>query len=99
LFIPIAVNGRQAEAYEKLKQAAGNDLITDIKIEESWTYAFVGTIYHTTLTATAYPDKNASATATAQTLTGKLAELKALHDKGELSDIEYEAARKKAVGN
>ena len=57
LFIPIGINGRQAEAYERLKQAAGTDLITDIRIQESWTYAFVGTVYHTTLTATAYPDK------------------------------------------
>lgn len=57
LFIPIGVNGRQAQAYERLKQAAGTDVITDIKITESWTYAFVGTVYHTTFTATAYPQK------------------------------------------
>jgi hypothetical protein len=57
LFIPIGVNGRQAEAYARLQQAAGTDRITDIKVQESWTYAFVGTVYRTTMTATAYPEK------------------------------------------
>lgn len=99
LFIPIGVNGRHAEAYERLKKEAGSDYITDIKIQESWTYAFVGTVYHTTMTATAYPDKLAARSAAGQTLSGKLAELKELRDKGELSEAEYEAARKKAVGN
>ena len=56
--IPIKINGRQARAYEELKNAAGSDYITDVKIQESWTYAFLGTVYHTTLTATAYPAKN-----------------------------------------
>ncbi len=37
--------------------AAGNDYITDIKIQESWTYAFVGTVYTTAYTAMAYPEK------------------------------------------
>ena len=60
LFIPIGINGRQAEAYARLQQAAGSDLITDIKIQESWRYAFVGTVYTTTMTATAYPQKGAS---------------------------------------
>jgi hypothetical protein len=55
-------------------------------------------VYITTLTATAYPDKNTSTSAAAQALTGKLAELKTLHEKGELSDAEYEVARKKAIG-
>lgn len=57
LFIPIGINGRQAQAYERLKQAAGSDAIADVKIQESWKYAFVGTVYITTLTATAYPQK------------------------------------------
>ena len=58
LLIPIGINGRHARAYEGLKQAAGTDAITDVKITESWRYAFVGTVYQTKLTATAYP-KNA----------------------------------------
>lgn len=98
LFIPIGINGRQAEAYERLKKEAGNDYITDIKIQESWSYAFVGTVYRTTLTATAYPDKSVARAAAGQTLSGKLAELKELRDKGELSEAEYQAARKKIVG-
>lgn len=55
LFIPIGTNERQAQAHENLVQMAGGDIVTDIKVQESWTYAFVGTIYTTTLEATAYP--------------------------------------------
>jgi hypothetical protein len=55
LFIPIDINDRQQRAYELLKAQAGNGYITDVKIKESWTYAFVGTSYKTTFTATVYP--------------------------------------------
>ena len=98
-FIPVGLNNRQVNAYERLKEEAGNDYLTDIKIQDSWKFAFIGEKYGTTLTATAYPDKDASSTAATQALSGKLAGLKALHDKGELSDAEYEAARTKAIGN
>ncbi|HBA84142.1 MAG TPA: hypothetical protein DCZ95_08620 [Verrucomicrobia bacterium] len=57
LLIPIAVNGRHYRAYEGLKKAAAGDYITDIQIQESWRYAFVGTVYRTTFKATAYPAK------------------------------------------
>jgi hypothetical protein len=57
LFIPIGVNDRHQQAYDVLKGQANGDIITDIKIIESWSYAFVGTIYTTKLTATAYPKK------------------------------------------
>jgi len=57
LFIPIGINGRQERAYEKLKEMAGRDYITDIEIKESWGYAFVGNSYKTTLRAKAYPYK------------------------------------------
>ena len=57
LFIPIGVNDRHQQAYDVLKGQANGDIITDIKITESWSYAFVGTIYTTKLTATAYPKK------------------------------------------
>lgn len=56
LFVPIGVNGRHDRAYSRLLEEAGDDRITDIKIQESWTYAFVGTIYKTTIEATAYPN-------------------------------------------
>jgi len=55
LLIPIAVNGRQERAYQDLLAQAGDDVITNVKITESWGYAFVGTIYQTKLEATAYP--------------------------------------------
>lgn len=57
LFIPLGINDRHQQAYDVLKGQANGDIITDIKITESWTYALVGTIYTTKLTATAYPKK------------------------------------------
>lgn len=57
LFIPISVNDRHDQAYNILKGQANGDYITDIKVTESWTYAFVGTIYTTKMTATVYPKK------------------------------------------
>jgi len=55
LFIPIDINDRQERAYMLLKEKAKGGYITDVKIKESWTYAFVGTSYKTTMTATVYP--------------------------------------------
>ena len=55
LLIPIALNGRQAAAYEDLLAQAGDDVLSDITVTESWRYAFVGTMYTTTIEATAYP--------------------------------------------
>ena len=50
--------------YEETLKAVKNmgkdyevEYITDIKVEESWTYGFVGTAYTTKITATAYPKK------------------------------------------
>lgn len=54
LFIPIEINERQERAYQLLKAQAGGGYITDVKIQESWTYALVGTVYTTTMTATLY---------------------------------------------
>jgi hypothetical protein len=58
LWIPININSRHQNAYQALQAQAGKDYITDIKIEESWQWAFVGTVYTTTLKATAYPLKS-----------------------------------------
>jgi len=55
MFIPILSNSHAARAYQALKQQAGDDYIADVKVREEWTYAFVGTIYCTTMEATAYP--------------------------------------------
>ena len=60
LFIPIGINTRHEEAYNKLLAAAGGDYVTDVKIKESWTYALIGTVYTTTMEATAYPRKSSS---------------------------------------
>lgn len=55
LLIPIDINDRHEKAYQLLKAQAGNGYITDVKIKESWSYGFVGTVYKTTLSATVYP--------------------------------------------
>jgi hypothetical protein len=53
LFIPIAVNGRMESAYKSLQEQAAGDFITDVQVQERWTYAFVGTVYCTGLRAKA----------------------------------------------
>jgi hypothetical protein len=55
LVIPIMINSRHDRANHVLLQRAGNDYITDIKIQESWKWAYVGTLYRTTIKAMAYP--------------------------------------------
>lgn len=57
LFIPININNRHERAYSLLRAQAGHDYITDINVQESWTYAFVGTVYKTTIKAMAYPQE------------------------------------------
>lgn len=57
LFIPISLNDRHQRAYSVLQQRAGDGLISDVQVQESWTYAFVGTIYKTTIEANIYPRK------------------------------------------
>lgn len=97
--IPIGVNERQSRAYERMKGEAGNDYVTDIKIQDVWKFVFIGQKYNTTVTAMAYPLKSSLSNPSAQTMTQKLDELKALHDKGALTDAEYNTARKKVIGN
>jgi hypothetical protein len=55
LFIPININERAERAYASLRERAGQDVIADVKVQERWFYAFVGTGYCTVLQATAYP--------------------------------------------
>jgi hypothetical protein len=55
LFIPIGINDRHERALRNLRQKANGDYIEEIKIQESWTYILVGTIYRTTFEAKAYP--------------------------------------------
>jgi hypothetical protein len=59
LVIPISINDRQQRAYQTLISKAGNDYLSDVRTKESWTYALIGTVYTTTMEATAYPRKSA----------------------------------------
>ncbi len=55
LLIPIQINNRHDRAYQSLRNQARGQYITDIKIQESWVYGFVGNVYTTTIKAKAYP--------------------------------------------
>lgn len=55
LFIPIVTNQRAAIASRRLQAEAGNGYLTDIRVKETWTYAFAGTLYCTVLEGTVYP--------------------------------------------
>ncbi len=59
LFFPININDRQRRAFDQLRQQAGDRLLTDIAVTESWTWAYVGTMHTTRIDATAYPRKTA----------------------------------------
>lgn len=67
LFIPIAINGRYQNAYRSLLEQAGDDLLSDVTVIESWQWAFVGTMYTTRIEATAYPRKKTDTPAGAPT--------------------------------
>lgn len=55
--IPININGRFEDAYSDLMGQAGREVVANVRTEESWFYAFVGTGYCTKLMATAYQKK------------------------------------------
>jgi len=57
LFIPISINGRMERAYRQIEAQAAGDFITDVKVQEQWTYGLVGTLYCTTLQARAIRSK------------------------------------------
>jgi len=57
LLIPININDRLARAYESLEAQAGGDFITDVQVQESWGWRFVGTSYCTALKAKAVRPK------------------------------------------
>lgn len=99
--IPIGVNSRQSRAYERMKDEAPFEYLTDIKVQDSWKFVFIGFKFSTIMTATSYPAKSVTHLPLAQptqTLKQKLDELVEAHKKGLLSDTEFEAARKKALG-
>ncbi len=95
--IPLGINDRQENAYMRLKEAAADDWITDIRVTDSFKWIWVGHQHRTTLTAMAYPKKTDSHGLPTQNLTQTLNELETLHKNNLLSDAEYEAARKRAI--
>lgn len=96
--IPIGVNERQERAYKRLKEDAGEDFVTNIKIKDVWRFVFIGIKYNTIMTATAYPVKSNVQNPATQTMSQKVDELKALYDKGTLTEAEYNTARKRIIG-
>jgi len=58
LFIPISINSRAQRAYQELEAQAGGDFITNVQVQERWTYGLVGTQYCTTLQAKAVRPKS-----------------------------------------
>jgi hypothetical protein len=58
LFFPISINDRLARAYASLETQAGGAFITDVQVQESWGWRFVGTSYCTTLQAKAIRPKS-----------------------------------------
>lgn len=55
LFIPVNINDRHKRAFDQLRREAGDRVLADVTITESWHWAFVGTVYTTRIDATAYP--------------------------------------------
>lgn len=104
--IPIGINSRQQSAYDDMMMKVGSGYyIADINVLDQWKWVFIGTKCNTYMTGIAYPIKENKPVApmtppvqpidpTAQ----KLEELKRLYKAGHLSDTEYEAARRKALG-
>ncbi len=57
LLIPISLNSRHTRAYTILLAQADGGYISNIKVQEAWSYGFVGTQYTTRMEATVYPKK------------------------------------------
>ena len=55
LLIPVALGTRHARAWEELQEKAGDAYITDVELREGWYWALIGTVYHSTFRAKAYP--------------------------------------------
>jgi len=106
-FFPIYMNSRQQSAYEDMIMKVGSNYhVVDVTIKDQWKWVFIGTKCNTYVTGLAYPvkqDKPAPPpviqdTRPVDTTAQKLEELKRLYKDGNLSDTEYEAARRKALG-
>ena len=86
------------EEIEELSDAvlAPNEFITDITVQDSYKWVFIGIKYNTTMTGLACPDRTKGPAAD-MSLSGKLEELKNLHDKGQVSDDEYQKMRQRIL--
>jgi hypothetical protein len=58
--IPIGLNNRLENAYAEVQTKAGNDVIVDVYVRDSWWYAVLGNFYCTEIRAMVYPRKKAS---------------------------------------
>jgi hypothetical protein len=105
---PIGINSRQQCAYDDMLMKVGSGYhVVDINVLDQWKWLFIVVKCNTYMTGMAYPikqDKPAAplpvATPAAPTdpTAQKLEELKRLYKAGHLTDTEYEAARRKALG-
>lgn len=55
VLLPFNVNDRQQRAFADLRKRAGERLLADIVVTETWRWVFIGTLYTTRIDATAYP--------------------------------------------
>jgi hypothetical protein len=55
--LPTNASSRHARAFQALRDQAFDEAIADVTLRESWSYAFIGTVYTTTIEAMAYPRK------------------------------------------
>jgi hypothetical protein len=63
LFLPLGVNTRHARAWQELLDKAGDAYVTNVQLKEGWRWGVIGTFYHSTFRATAYPRRSTSAAA------------------------------------
>lgn len=107
--LPIGINSRQQSAYDDMMMKVGSGYqVVDVNVVDQWKWVIIGTKCNTYMTALAYPIKPDAPVAapvaapTPQPLSDptaqKLEELKRLYKAGHLTDTEYEAARRKALG-
>lgn len=104
-FIPMFINSRQQSAYEDMMVKVGSGYhVVDINVQDQWKWAFIGTKCNTFMTALAYPIRRETPPTPAvpavqvDPTAQKLENLKRMHKEGQLTDTEYEAARRKALG-
>ena len=66
LVVPLMINDRAERAYDDMILAAAGDYVTNIKVNERWIYALIGTAYCTDMQGTAYPKVASSVVPVAQ---------------------------------